>query len=187
MAYNIYNADGTPISIADNAFDDKFYNKDANGTNKGVGIRLLGRNVLDYGGAVAQDFIQLLSNFSSPNVLNDNTSVKGQLWFNSSDSNLYVRVQDKGVTGGILNWKQVGNAMPQIGTPLWTPANVLLGYSTASIPTTESINDYVSLDTYNHVWFAGWARKVSGKGMTTALLGLGDVVIGYVFPPIAAV
>lgn len=106
MAYNIYRADGTAIVVPDNSIDSQFYNASANGSGKGQGTQLVGRNAIDYGAPTAQNFLQLTENFASNNIVpSDTTSSIGQLWFNKSTSSLFVKVTASAV--GINNWSRL--------------------------------------------------------------------------------
>lgn len=108
MAYTIYKADGTPVTVPDNTIDSDFYNPNTNGVSKGTGTQLIGRNAIDYGAPVAQAFLQLTENFCGPNIPGADTTnpLQGQLWFNKTDSSLYVRVTSN-TAGGMANWKRV--------------------------------------------------------------------------------
>lgn len=106
MAYTIYKADGTTVTVADGAIDPEFYNS----TNKN-GIQLIGRNAIDYGTPIAQNFLQMTENFCGSNLPgNDSTEpLQGMLWFqktSSVDGNLRVRTTST-ASGGIANWKKV--------------------------------------------------------------------------------
>ena len=126
MAYNIYKSDGTPVVVPDNTIDQEFYNPTANGPGKGIGTQLIGRNAIDYGAPIAQNFIQLTENFCGTVLPSDTTAMQGQLWFNktsSSNGDLYVRITNN-TSGGIANWKKVitegGGSYPVVnpsGTP----------------------------------------------------------------------
>jgi hypothetical protein len=109
MAYSIYKADGTLVTVADNSIDVDFYNANANGTGKGIGVRLIGRNAVSFGAATAQNFLQLTENFSGSVIPSDSTALQGQLWFRKTSSTagvLYVRTKDA-TSGGIANWQRV--------------------------------------------------------------------------------
>ncbi len=118
MAYLIYKSDGSSVTIPDNAIDAAYYNASGGGgygpgnvpqAGHGLGTQLLGRNTIDYGPSVAQNFLQLTENFSSSVVPADATSLQGQLWFNQSSTTtgvLYVKVSGAN-SGGILNWQKV--------------------------------------------------------------------------------
>lgn len=118
MAYLIYKSDGTSVTVADNALDTDFYNSTGGGgfgpgnvpqTGKGLGTYLVGRNTIDYGAAIAQNFLQLTENFCSSTVPSDLTSLQGQLWFNQTSyttGDLYVRVANAN-SGGIANWSRL--------------------------------------------------------------------------------
>jgi len=111
MAYNIYRSDGTAVVVPDNTIDPQFYNPAANGPGKGQGTQLVGRNAIDYGAPVAQNFLQLTENFASNGIIpSDGTSLVGQLWFNKNTSSLYVKVTTAAV--GINNWRKVSVTNP---------------------------------------------------------------------------
>jgi hypothetical protein len=118
MAYLIYKSNGTSVTVPDNTIDVEFYNAAGGGgygpgnvpqAGHGLGTQLIGRNTVDYGAAIAQNFLQLQENFSSSTVPSDVTSLQGQLWFKQNSTtagDLYVRVTEN-TTGGILNWQQI--------------------------------------------------------------------------------
>jgi len=118
MAYLIYKSDGTAVSVADNAIDSAFYNSGGGGgfgpgnvpqVGHGLGTQLVGRNTVDYGAAIAQNFLQLTENFSSSAVPGDSTSLQGQLWFkqgSTTTGELYVKISGAS-SGGINNWQKV--------------------------------------------------------------------------------
>lgn len=112
MAYTLFTPlgsahDGTlgpPVSVPDNVIDSAFYDA----TNK-TGVQLIGRNALNYGTAVAQNTLQMVSNFAGTNVPNDGIALQGQLWFrttSATDGVLYVR-HTANTSGGIANWRKI--------------------------------------------------------------------------------
>ena len=114
MAYTIYHADGTSVNVPDNAIDTEFYNSNANGVGKGIGTQLVGRNAINYGTPVAQNFLQLTENFAGTNIPQDAYALQGQLWFEkdattpSTAGKLNVRISTTGNTGAIsANWREV--------------------------------------------------------------------------------
>lgn len=113
MAYTIHKSDGTLISVPDNAIDTAFYNPvggSSGGAAPGLGVGplLVGRNTIDYGTAIAQNFLQITENFSSVTGTfpSDTTALQGQLWFDKTLGALYVRVTGA-TTGGITNWRKL--------------------------------------------------------------------------------
>lgn len=118
MAYTIYKSDGTAVTIPDNTIDTSNYDAGGGGgfgpgnvpqSGYGLGIQFIGRNAVDYGAPIAQNFLQLQENFSSSTVPSDLTSVQGQLWFQQTSTttgSLFVRVTTN-TTGGIANWQQL--------------------------------------------------------------------------------
>lgn len=109
MSYNVFTPPGskyaiTPLTVPDNAIDTAFY--DSGNT---LGVQLLGRNVIDYGTAIAQNTIQMVSNFAGTVLPNDSIALQGQLWFNAlstTTGNLYVRTTAN-ISGGTANWHQL--------------------------------------------------------------------------------
>lgn len=181
MAYALYKADGTLVTVPDNMVSNQFYSPNVNGVGRGVGVRLLGRNVLDYGTVIAQNFVQLTSNFAGPTVPPDATALQGQLWFNTGDRTLYVR-SNSATSGGMTNWSPVGSGAGAIGQPIHNSSGDLLGYSAASVPDVDKLNDYEPLNTFNNAGFLGWAKKTPGSGMTAPLTDALGATIGYIFP-----
>ena len=108
MAYNIYKSDGTLVVVPDNTIDSQFYNPTGGNTAKGLGVQLNGRNAIDYGAPTAQTFLQITENFASGAAFfpSDTTALQGQLWFNKTNSSLYVRVTGN-TSGGIANWRRI--------------------------------------------------------------------------------
>jgi len=92
MAYTIYKSDGTSVSVPDNTIDAQFYSPNVNGAGKGVGTQLIGRNAVDYGGPVAQNFLQLTENFCGTIAPPNATALQGQLWFDKTNGILKVNV-----------------------------------------------------------------------------------------------
>lgn len=107
MAYTVYKASGFPVTVPDNAIDTTFFNNAAN-DNKGIGVQLVGRNAINYGAAVAQNFLQITENFASTALLfpTDATALQGQLWFDITNDQLNVRVTNN-TSGGINNWRPI--------------------------------------------------------------------------------
>jgi hypothetical protein len=127
MAYSIFTPTGsehagTPITVPDNAIDQGLYNA----SNK-LGVQLVGRNAIDYGTAVAQNTVQMVSNFAGGLAPVAAKSLQGQLWFNATSptaGSLYVRTATS--TGGEFpaGWeKLVSVNSSQTGTiPIVNPA-----------------------------------------------------------------
>lgn len=116
MSYTIYHADGTSVNVPDNAIDTTFYNSTANGAGIGIGTQLVGRNAINYGAPVAQNFLQMTENFASNSAHRptDAFALQGQLWFNkisSTDGQLFLRVSGA-ASGGDANWRRVLVANP---------------------------------------------------------------------------
>lgn len=92
MAYTIYKSDGTGVTVPDNTIDAQFYSPNVNGAGKGVGTQLIGRNAIDYGAPVAQNFLQLTENFCGTIAPPNATALQGQLWFDKANGILKVNV-----------------------------------------------------------------------------------------------
>ena len=111
MSYTIYHADGTPVVIPENTIITKYYNTAAHGTGIGVGTQLVGRYVVNYGTAIAQNFLQLTENFASTAAFRpaDEYALQGQLWFertSTTTGTMHTRVSSA-TTGGDANWQRV--------------------------------------------------------------------------------
>lgn len=104
MAYTIYNADGTSMSVPDNTVDATYYSGVAYGA--GQGIYLVGRNAIDYGAPIAQNFLQITENFASSVIPADAKSLVGQLWFDKTTSSLNVKVTE-GESPNANNWRKI--------------------------------------------------------------------------------
>jgi hypothetical protein len=116
MAYTIYKADGTAVVVPENTIDNQFYSPNANGTGKGIGSQLVGRNAIDYGAAIAQNFLQLVENFCSDTAPPATVALQGQTWYSKSAGALNVNISN---TPGVTNWKALaisGEAIPRIAT-----------------------------------------------------------------------
>jgi len=109
MSYTLYKptgANGTnPVSVADGSVNaTSWYDS----TNK-LGVQLVGRNAVDYGTAVAQNTLQMVSNFAGTALPNDTIALQGQLWFNATSTStgkLLVRVTSN-TSGTTANWRQL--------------------------------------------------------------------------------
>ena len=139
MSYTIYHANGTPVTVPDNAIDTTFYNTTPGGSSLGIGTQLVGRNAINYGAPTAQNFLQMTENFASSLASRptDTFALQGQLWFEQTSTTagqLYVRVSGA-TTGGDLNWEKVvtlnstqvsaGGNTPTVYTA--TPASANIG------------------------------------------------------------
>jgi hypothetical protein len=120
MSYTIYHADGTPVIVPDNAIDTTFYNVNAHGAGVGIGTQLVGRNAINYGAPVAQNFLQQAENFASTSAFRptDAFALQGQLWFektSNTDGRLYLRASSA-TTGGDVNWRRIPVTNPTAPT-----------------------------------------------------------------------
>lgn len=113
MSYTIYKANGTPVVVSESVADFDFFDSTANSLPnsippviKGKGIQLVGKGTIDYGAAIAQNFVQLTENFASSVPPIDSLALRGQLWFNSDTGDLYIR-KTESLSGGLDNWAKV--------------------------------------------------------------------------------
>lgn len=181
MAYLIYKADGTPVTVPDGAIDVAFYNPTGGGgfgplnvpqPGGGLGTQLVGRNATDYGAAWAQNFLQLTANFSSSTVPSDTYSLQGQLWFKQnsiSDGNLYVKTDT--TQSGIANWKELlltsNTGDLSVSGSVTAPGGFIGNASTASaLATSRSISTTGD---------ATWTVNFNGSANATAALTLATV------------
>ena len=102
----IYNARGTQKIVPDNQFNTDYYWGTTGGA--GTGIQLPGRNVTNYGGPIAQNFLQLTENFA--NITPPTNATIGQTWFNTADKSLYVRT-DISTETPYANWSRIGSTV----------------------------------------------------------------------------
>jgi hypothetical protein len=118
MAYLLFTPTGSeynlmPITVPDNAIDAGLYDP----LNK-LGVQLVGRNSVNYGTAVAQNTLQIVSNFAGSVLPNDTISLQGQLWFNAvstTGGSLYVKMNTNN-SGGISNWARLPSVAPSVAT-----------------------------------------------------------------------
>ena len=157
MSYTIYHADGTPVNVPDNAIDTTFYNSTSNGPGVGIGTQLVGRNAINYGAPVAQNFLQMTENFASTSALRptDAFALQGQLWFNKispTSGSLFVRVSSA-TSGGDANWEQV------VTVPAGSSATVPVVYNVA--PATAKNGDILVITSPTlsiSIYAGGWKQ-----------------------------
>ena len=78
MAYTI-NKNGGTITVADDTL------------NEQTSLRLVGKDYIGYGEAIAQNSVSLLENFASETAPTDAKAIEGQLWWKPADDQLSVR------------------------------------------------------------------------------------------------
>ena len=168
MSYIIYKSDGTPITVDDNAIDIAYYNPTGGNvvapatSGNGMGTQLIGRNTVDYGAAIAQNFLQLTENFASASLYfpADNVALQGQLWFNKTSGttgNLFVR-NSGAIVGGINNWTQLAtlDSNGNVGANSTSATNIS-GGSPGSVPyqVSASITAFVPTGITGQVFSVG--------------------------------
>jgi hypothetical protein len=78
MPYNITKSDGTPlVTVPDNKID-----------TSSSSLSLIGRNALNFGQAIDQNFINLMQNFANTNA--PSMPLDGQLWYDTSNRILKI-------------------------------------------------------------------------------------------------
>jgi hypothetical protein len=143
----------TPITVYDNT------------SNQDTSLNFPGRNVTGYGQIIAENFLHLLENFSSPNQ--PIAPVEGQLWYDNAEG--ILKIWDK------TNWKAASNIQNKASQPdvetsrvgeLWVDTTnqqlriftgtrwILVGPSESSVdglrygPVVEKIGDSDNLDRF---------------------------------------
>lgn len=98
MPYEITKSDNTTLlTVADRTVQ----------SVAGGGVRLLGKNYGSYGEIIAENFVHMVENFASataPTGTGNNEPLNGQLWFDTSNQVLNVRVDD----GTDTSWLPIG-------------------------------------------------------------------------------
>ncbi len=160
MSYTIYHADGTPVTVPDNAIDTAFYNANAHASGVGIGTQLVGRNAINYGAPVAQNFLQMTENFASSLAFRpgDAFALQGQLWFektSTTDGNLNVRVSSA-TSGGAANWRQLISANSS-GVVIIRGGSVPVVNPT---PGTEQDGDTLVVGSVISIWANGAWRQI---------------------------
>lgn len=114
----VYKATGTAVNIMDNQFNTDLYSGTVNGA--GVGIQLPGRNVTNYGGPIAQNFLQITENFAGATP--PTKAALGQTWFNTTNKMLYVKTDI--TTEPIPNWSKMSSTVNSSGGTVRIPAEL---------------------------------------------------------------
>lgn len=161
MSYTIYHADGTPVIVPDNAIDTAFYNPNAHSSGVGIGTQLVGRNAINYGAPVAQNFLQMTENFASTTAFRpgDAFALQGQLWFekaSATSGELYVRVSSA-TSGGALNWRRVVSIDSTTNTIIIRGGDVPVVNPT---PGQERDGDTLVVGSTISIWAAGAWRQI---------------------------
>jgi hypothetical protein len=80
MAYQINRSDGTALVILEDGIVDST-----------TSLKLVGKNVVNYGTTQNENFLYLLENFANSSFSPPSNPISGQLWFNTDDSRLRLR------------------------------------------------------------------------------------------------
>lgn len=112
MPYTIHKSDGTAVVVPDNTIDVAYYNATGGDGATGLGTQLVGRNAINYGAPVAQNFLQLTENFASGALFypSNASALQGQLWFNKlspTSGKLFVRTTGNTSGSFTANWKEI--------------------------------------------------------------------------------
>jgi hypothetical protein len=161
MPYQILNADGTLLlTLADDVID-----------TSTTSLSLLGKDASGYGQYIADNFVQLLENFASPNP--PNSPQAGQLWYNKGSSLLsvynsstwiplatqaWVSSQNYVLQSTLTNFASQSFVLQQVaanivntaltGTP--TAPTASLGTNSSQIATTAFVTSSINLINVNH-------------------------------------
>ena len=144
MPYTIYKSDGSQITIADGNIDNMLYNPTGGNNANGMGLQLVGYNVIGYGAAIAQNIVQSAENFANATPPADAFALEGQLWYPKGTSlpgKLYLRTNSN-TSGNLSNW------------------NI--------IPVLDSNGNLIIPGTYNLPW-ATLAQAEAGVSTTTVI------------------
>jgi microcystin-dependent protein len=94
------NSAKAPITVADQTI------------NTQTAVTFVGKNYAGYGPLIAENFLHLLENFSSPNA--PATPVQGQLWFDNTSGVSQLKVNIDGTVNG---WAAAGNVRKATSAP----------------------------------------------------------------------
>lgn len=178
MSYTIHKSDGTAVTVADNNADLNYYSG-ALPPGVGAGTILIGRNYINYGAPIAQNFLQITENFSSITAPGDAYALQGQLWFekdaatNSTNGNLHVRVSGA-TTGGLANWRKIITTDASGGITFDGDITVGTGYKfngsgagLTNIPNSALNNSTVTIGSTN-IALGGTSTTLAGLTSVTA-------------------
>jgi hypothetical protein len=185
MAYIIYKSDGTAVTIIDNTINETFYDSIANGSGKGLGTQLIGKNIANWGAATAQNFLQLRENFCGTVMPSDLTALQGQLWFNklsNTSGDLYVRKTNT-ASGGMANWQKIGTVtsvalsggttgLTVTGSPITSSGTITLSGTLVAANGGTGLTTYATGD----ILYASAANTLSK--LTTGTTGQALVISG---------
>jgi len=125
MSYTIQQAntslpsDERQVIIPDNVTDTTYYDS----VNQ-VGIQFLGNNTINYAAAIAQNTLQMVSNFAGPALPNPSWTQQGQLFFNTTNQTMYVKFQYTGSPES-ANWVSLASISPTGNSNI--PGNLTVG------------------------------------------------------------
>ena len=132
MAYIVNNSVGTVVAtIADGTID-----------TTSTSITLLGKGFNNYGEIVAEDWVHMLENFSSPTA--PSNAIRGQLWFDTVSSRLKINKSD---TFGSPDWEQVTQTIVSAVAP--TPSTFDYGVGALWF---DSVNGLLNISIDGTTW-----------------------------------
>lgn len=157
MAYSLYFPTGstsTTVSVPDGNIDPAFYDSGSK-----IGVQLIGQNAINFGQAIAQNTVQMVSNFAGSVVPSDSIALQGQLWFDVSNGFMYVRTGSTGATGGIANWSPLA----------FSTGSIVTSFNSRTGAVTLTSLDVTTALGYTPGSGTGTVTSVSGSGGTTGL------------------
>jgi len=150
------------VTIPDNAIDTNYYDS----VNQ-VGVQFVGRNAIDYGAAIAQNFLQMLENFAGPALPSASWTQQGQLFFNTTNQTMYVKFQTTGSPES-ANWMSLASISSTGNANI--PGNLIVG---GGVTVTGNINATNGIFTGN---MASTSATISGNLIANSIGSSGQPV-----------
>jgi hypothetical protein len=176
MAYQINKSDGTALVVLEDGIVDST-----------TSLKLVGRNVVNYGTVQNENFVYLLENFANNSFNPPSNPISGQLWFQTDDSRL--RVYDtSGTWNKIPTIQVVSTVTNQSVGDFWLDnTNEILyvksNYGYVRVGPTPDVNTAKKLftaTTINNVSFDG-STGITVSSTTTHKLSVGNYLTGNSF------
>lgn len=167
MSYIIYASSGTVLTtIATGKLN-----------TSTTSLTLVGRNANNYGQYFNQNFVDLLTNFSSPTYQPPKNPIKGQLWYDTTFNVLKIYNNDTGfipVNAPIISLTQPIGQVP--GEFWYCPSDASLNFM-------DDTGQYISVTSFPRYDVSGWHRSLthitdinSNTQHVTLLKSYGDVI-----------